>query len=157
MSFKFKVELCGMTMKNDIKIKEELTCRFKSNMNLSHKIWPEHSKSLKKIFNWLLVNKIYIIWATKVQRSDAEELCKFWRKTDQWFEKGHEKFGKFSPEYLKVPKLGLWWDPFVQSRNTQYFYFSVILLIRFWKIHVSLLQQTFLWIPWMKIETQKGF
>ena len=48
---------------------------------------------------------------------DTEELCKFWRKTDQWFEKRHEKFGKFSPEHLKVSKLGLWWDPFVQSRK----------------------------------------
>ena len=26
MSFKFTVELCVMTMKNDIKIEEELTC-----------------------------------------------------------------------------------------------------------------------------------
>ena len=34
-----------------------------------------------------------------------------------WFEKRHEKFGKFSPEHLKVSKLGLWWDPFVQSRK----------------------------------------
>ena len=25
---------------------------------------------------------------------DTEELCKFWRKTDQWFEKKHEQFGK---------------------------------------------------------------
>ena len=33
------------------------------------------------------------------------------------FEKRHEKFGKFSPEHLKVSKLGLWWDPFVQSRK----------------------------------------
>ena len=48
---------------------------------------------------------------------DTEELCKFWRKTDLWFEKWHEKFGKFSPEHLKVSKLGLWWDPFVQSKK----------------------------------------
>ena len=39
-----------MTMKNDIKIEEELTCHFKSDMNLSYKIWPEYSKSLKKFF-----------------------------------------------------------------------------------------------------------
>ena len=32
------------------KIEEELNCRCKSDMNLSYKIWPEHSKSLKKIF-----------------------------------------------------------------------------------------------------------
>ena len=48
---------------------------------------------------------------------DTEELCKFWRKTDLWFEKRLEKFGKISPEHLKRSKLGLWWDPFAQSRK----------------------------------------
>ena len=38
MSFKSAVELCVMAMKNDIKIEEELTCHFKSDMNLSYKI-----------------------------------------------------------------------------------------------------------------------
>ena len=31
MSLKFPEELCVMTMKNDTKIEEELTCRFKTN------------------------------------------------------------------------------------------------------------------------------
>ena len=31
---------------------------------------------------------------------DPEDWCKFWRKTDLWFAKWHEKFGKFSPEHL---------------------------------------------------------
>ena len=48
---------------------------------------------------------------------DNEELCKFWRKTELRFEKKHDKFGKFSLEHLKVSKLELWWDPFVQSRK----------------------------------------
>ena len=48
---------------------------------------------------------------------DTEEWCKIWRKTDLWFGKWHEEFGKFSPEHLKVSKLGLWWDPFIQSRK----------------------------------------
>ena len=30
---------------------------------------------------------------------------------------GNEEFGKFSSEHLKVSKLILSWDPFVQSRN----------------------------------------
>ena len=34
-----------------------------------------------------------------------------------WFGKLHEEFGKFSPEHLKVSKLGLSWGPFVQSRK----------------------------------------
>ena len=29
----------------------------------------------------------------------------------------HEEFGKFSPEHSKVSKLGLWWDPLIQSRK----------------------------------------
>ena len=33
------------------------------------------------------------------------------------FEKRDEKFGKFSPEHLKVSKLELLWDPFIQSRK----------------------------------------
>ena len=48
---------------------------------------------------------------------DTEDICKFSRKTDFWFEKRIEKFGKFSPEHSKVSKLGLSWDPFVQSRK----------------------------------------
>ena len=48
---------------------------------------------------------------------DTEEISKIWWKTDLWFEKRLEKFGKFSPEHFKVSKLGLWWDPFVQSRK----------------------------------------
>ena len=47
----------------------------------------------------------------------TEELCKFWRKTDLWFKRRHPNCGKFSPEHLKVSKLGRWWDPFVQSRK----------------------------------------
>ena len=43
----------------------------------------------------------------------TEEWCKIGRKTDL-FKKWHEKFGKFSPERLKVSKLGLWWDQNLQ-------------------------------------------
>ena len=35
MSFKFTVELCVMTMKNDTKIGKELTYRFKIDMNFT--------------------------------------------------------------------------------------------------------------------------
>ena len=85
-----------------------------------HKFWPEHSKVQKVCFNWLLVTKVYIAWATKVQRS---HLSKHWRvmqilkKSWSVFEKRLEIFVNFSPEHLKVSKLGLWWDPCVQSRK----------------------------------------
>ena len=55
---------------------------------------------------------------------DTEEWCKIWRKNEIWFEKWHEKFDKFSPKHLKVSKLGLWWDPSVQSRRGMTLKFS---------------------------------
>ena len=48
---------------------------------------------------------------------DTEEWYKIWRKTDLCFGKWHEEYGKFSPEQLKVTKLGFWWDPLTQSRK----------------------------------------
>ena len=36
---------------------------------------------------------------------------------DLRFGEWHEEFSKFSPDHSKVSKLGLWWDPFVQSRK----------------------------------------
>ena len=63
----------------------------------------------------------YILFELKKYRGvishDIEEWCKIWRKTDLLLGKWHEEFGKFSPEYSKVSKLELWWDPFAQSRN----------------------------------------
>ena len=38
---------------------------------------------------------------------DTEEWRRIWRKTDLWFGKWHEEYGKFSPEHLKVSVLGL--------------------------------------------------
>ena len=75
-------------------------------------------ESLKNFhFNRLLLSKVYIVWDKKKYRGvifhDTEEWCKIWRKTDLWFGKWHEEFGKFSPEQSRVSKLGLWWDPFV--------------------------------------------
>ena len=107
-----------MTMKNDTKIEEELSCRLKltwTSQNLT--------RGLEKSENFFLIGSFwpkYILFELQKYRGvifhDTEELCKFWRKTDQWFEK-RQKFGKFSPEHLKVSKLELWWDPFVQSKK----------------------------------------
>ena len=51
MSLKFTEKLCVMTMKNDTKIEEELTCRFEINMRKLTRAL----ESLKHLcFNWLL-------------------------------------------------------------------------------------------------------
>ena len=49
MSFRFTVELCVMTMKNDTKIDEELTGRFKIHTSFIH-FDPSTGKRLKKMF-----------------------------------------------------------------------------------------------------------
>ena len=53
----------------------------------------------------------------KNYRGVTEEWCKIRRKTELRFGKWHEEFGNFSPGHSKVSNLGLWWDPFFQSRK----------------------------------------
>ena len=54
MSLKFTEELCVMTMQNDAKFEEELTCHFKTDIwNLTN--FDQALENLKKmLFNWLL-------------------------------------------------------------------------------------------------------
>ena len=74
--------------------------------------WPEHSK-VSKICT--LIDSYcakYLMFDLKKYRGvifhDTEEWCKIWRKTDLWFGKWHEEFGKFSSEHLKVSKWYLY-------------------------------------------------
>ena len=79
-------------------------------------------ESLKKLhFNRHLLGKVHIAWAKMVHRS---YLSWHWRvmqnlkkKTDLWFGKWYEEFGKFLPEHSKVSKLERWWDPFIRSKK----------------------------------------
>ena len=93
-----------------------------------HEFWFENSK-VSKIYTlmgcfWLK----YIMFELKKYRGaifhDTRVRCKIWRKTDLWFGKWHEEFGKFSPEYLKVSNLVLSWDPFVQSTKYMSYKFT---------------------------------
>ena len=103
-----------MTLKNDENSEEELTCRFKVDIrNLTRVL-----ESLKNLhFDWFCAK--YITFDLKKYRGvtfhDTREWCKIWRKTDLRFGKSHEKFGKLSPEHLKVSKLELLFGLFVQS------------------------------------------
>ena len=54
-----------------------------------------------------------------------EDWYKIWRKTNFWFGKWNEEYWKFSPEYLKVSKLGVWWRPLIQSRKCMSLKFSM--------------------------------
>ena len=103
--------------------------------------WPKHLK-VSKIFTLMCSFWAkYIMFELKQYRGvifqDTEELCKIWRKSDLWFGKWHEKFGKFSPEHLKVSKLVLWWDPFVQSRKSTRLKFTEELCVMTMKNHTK--------------------
>ena len=78
-------------------------------------IWPEHSKVYKTCTFICSYCAKYLMFDLKKYRGvifhDAEEWCKIWRNTDLW--KKWQEYGKFSPEHLKVSKLGLWWDPLI--------------------------------------------
>ena len=86
MSSKFTVELCVMTMKNDTKIEEKLTCRFKIEIRNFTNFDPSTRKSKK---NFVLIGSLwpkYISFELQNYRGvifhDTEELCTFWRKND---------------------------------------------------------------------------
>ena len=78
---------------------------------------PEHYKISKNCALMDCLWPKYIMFELKKYRGvifdGTEYWCKIWKKTDFSFEKWHRKFGKFSPEHLKVSKLGLWWDSFI--------------------------------------------
>ena len=107
-------------MKNGAKIEEELASQFKTDMS-SWRILIQALKNLKNLhFNGLPLIKVYNVWPKKVHETyvdSTEYWCNIWRKTDFCFQKWHKEFGKFSPEHLKVSKLEVWWDPFIQSRK----------------------------------------
>ena len=99
----------------------KLICCFKNDKNLV-KFDPSTCK-VSKICTWICsycanYSMFYVKKYRGVIFHDTEGWCKVWRKTDLWFGKWHEEYGKFSPEHLKVSKLGFWWDPLIQSRKS---------------------------------------
>ena len=86
-----------------------------------NQFWPEHSKISKICTIMGCFWPKYMMFELKKYRRvifhDTAEWCKIWRKTNLRFGKWHEEFGRFSPEHSKVSKLGLWLDPFIQSRK----------------------------------------
>ena len=92
------------------------------------KFWPKH-REVSKICT--LIGSICTKYITfDLKKEQRSYLPWHWRvmqnlkKTDLWFGKWDEEFRKFSPEYSKVSKLGLWWDPFIQSRKCMSFRFT---------------------------------
>ena len=89
----------------------------------------EALESVKNLhFNGIFLTKVNNVW--KKYRGgifhDTREWCKIWRKTD-FFGKWHEEFGKFSPEHVKVLKLGPLLGPFIQSGKCMSLVFAAVI------------------------------
>ena len=90
LSLKFTEELCIIAMKNVTKFEEKLTCCFKIDTTIWPILTPEFECLKNLLFNWLLLTKVYNIWAKSTEEFDGtENSCKIWRKTDLCL------FGKF--------------------------------------------------------------
>ena len=66
------------------KIKGKLTCSLKNDITFA--LWPDPFVQSLQRFRWE---------STEELSHDTKEWCKVWRKTDSWFQKGHEEFGEF--------------------------------------------------------------
>ena len=135
MSFKYTEELY-------VSWQWRMIQKFKGNWVVLLKLtWTSQNltRALKKSKNlFFLIGSLlpkYILFERQKYRGviflNTEEFCKFWRKSDQWFEKRHEKFGRFSPEHVQFSKLELWWDLFVQSRKGMTLKFTLTLKLAF--------------------------
>ena len=90
-----------MKLKRDKKFGEESICFFKFDIRNLTSFDRALESSENFHFNWLLLSKVYIVWAKEyrgVISHFIEEWCRIWRKTDLLLGKWHE-FGKFSPEH----------------------------------------------------------
>ena len=82
------------------------------NSKLIWGIWRILTRAVENLknlnFNELLLTKAYNVWAKKKYREVmfdcTEDWYKIWRKTDLYFLKWHEEFGKFSPEHVRKCK-----------------------------------------------------
>ena len=109
-----------MSLKRDTKFGGESTCHFKTDMrNLTNLTWAlENLKNFQ--VNGLLLSKVYIVWAKKVQRN---YFSWHWKVTHNlkknWLVVSKMTCGVwyiFSRE-LKSVKISIWLDLFVQSRK----------------------------------------
>ena len=71
MSLKFTGALCILTMKNDAKFEEDLTCQFIIEMRNLTNFDPSTQKSQNLHLNGLLLTKVYNDRA----KNSTEELC----------------------------------------------------------------------------------
>ena len=110
-------------------MKLNIDAKFEEKMTRIWSILIRALYSLKNLhFDWCLSCKVYDLKRyIGVIFHDTELSSKIWKKnkqTDLWFWRWHEEFGKYTSDHLEVSRLGLWWDPFIQSRKCMSFKFT---------------------------------
>ena len=122
MGLKFTRELFVMTMMNDAKSEDELTCQFKTDTRNLADFDLSTRKSQKICALMGCFWPKYIMFELKKYRGFKFDgtyyWCKIWMKTDLCFQKWCEEFSTFLPEHVWKSKE--WdFDPIllIQSRN----------------------------------------
>ena len=103
---------------NDVKFEKELTCQFKTDMKNLTNFDPSTWKCQKFTLCWASFDQTIECLSLESTGSYVWRHSKLIQNLNEnWlvFQKWYEKFDKFSPKHLKVSKLGLWWNRFVQS------------------------------------------
>ena len=94
-----------MTMTNDAKFEKELTCPFKTDERNLTNFDRSNQKSQKfQLLMGCFWPKCIMFDLRKYREvvfDITQDWNKIWRKNDFYFQKRHQKFGKFSPEHLK--------------------------------------------------------
>ena len=81
------------------------------------------------MFKLKKVQRSYLSWHWRV----IQNLKKNWLVVGKW----QEEFDKSSPEPSKVSKLGLWWDPFIQSSKCMTLWAWHEKFDKFWPAHLK--------------------
>ena len=88
----------------------KLTPDFKNHMRNLDNFW----QAVERPSSWNLIGYI-CLKTTFLHLKYYLQIYLTLLPTDLRFGKWHEEYGKFSPENLKVSKLGFWWGPLIQS------------------------------------------
>ena len=100
-------DLCLMTLKSNAKFEAKLIC-FKMKRILWILIWALKILKISTLIGSFFAK--YVTFDLKKYRGvvfhDTEEWCKSWKNTNLRFGKWHKEYDKFSPEHLKISKLG---------------------------------------------------
>ena len=105
-----------MTLKIYGKLEKRLICCFKNDKNFD--LSTQDFQNF--YFDWFLLCKVYFVWPKKsrgVIFHDTEEWWQSLKKLVCGLENDKRNMSNIHQSTWKISKLGLWWDPFIESRK----------------------------------------